>query len=965
MRGMTCEAMMAALLILVGMAPLHAQQSFTAERIIWSESEQIENFFSDYELVRLPARSISAHVHEHTTTSQMEWQFPNGMRWQLQLEAYDLRTDNLKLAVLNSKTTRREIPVEKTINTFRSLPGTTDARLTIRENFIYGYVQYQGEEWYIEPAQRFIPDADSDLFMVYPTSGVLPMPGLECGQTEKARYGGNITSSGGQRTGCQEVDIAVAADYSMYEHYGSAEGVLDHVEGILNNVAGNYDDEFDSEIQIRLTELLISSGADFDPWYSGLDAGTLLQSFRDWGRDGGFTNSFDVGQFWSRRNYQSQGSGGTIGLAYIGTLCGDNSYHILEDFIASAGFLRVMTAHELGHNFGCVHNYNPGEYECYASSRPDFIMDPGVSLSAAWTTGEFASCDANTANQVNAFLAENPCLAGCSDVCDPVSGLNAIFDPELPALDITWEDEGAFAYAILLKDMNSLLVDTFFTTGAELMLSDEISLCADYELTVAPICGEQWGTRQAILLETEEQAKMHIIDAKPTACNATSSSYDLVVEVAFEETSDDGFTIRVGEDYFPQMYETSPQLIVLEGLALPEDGAVYLEVMPNIEAANVCGGGAWLTTPDRACSLTMEENFDGCQLPLGWNCSSTYASGAMWQVGDSTRHTTNFGTGLNSFDGSCMLYFDDDVLGPYAEHTGRTTVTSPAFDFANWEEIQLSLRYNFNAFYSNNLASFSVEVYDGTTWATIYKDQSGQGCTPSEAWSGECFTDWSADLSLYANADFQIRFVYDDGGQWAEFVAIDDLMLEAQKSSAALPVEWGVFSAKSEEDQVLLHWNTVQEQNNEGFYIERSNDGRTFTTLEFVAGAGDSYHPQAYFHLDTRPLSGTSFYRLRQTDYAGDFSYSDIREVHHSGTTNNWQVNPNPVGPDGRVMLSGLPTGDNFSFVDLMAISGQHIERFTIEPGTTQLELSLPTQSLPSGVYLLRLANGQTRRLVR
>ena len=108
---MTCEAMMAALLILVGMAPLHAQQSFTAERIIWSESEQIENFFSDYELVRLPARSISAHVHEHTTTSQMEWQFPNGMRWQLQLEAYDLRTDNLKLSVLNSKTTRREIPV--------------------------------------------------------------------------------------------------------------------------------------------------------------------------------------------------------------------------------------------------------------------------------------------------------------------------------------------------------------------------------------------------------------------------------------------------------------------------------------------------------------------------------------------------------------------------------------------------------------------------------------------------------------------------------------------------------------------------------------------------------------------------------------------------------------------------------------------------------------------------------------
>lgn len=62
----------------------------------------------------------------------------------------------------------------------------------------------------------------------------------------------------------------------MYEYYGFVEGVFDYVEGILNNVVGNYDDEFDSEIQICLIELLISSGVDFDFWYSGLDVGILF-----------------------------------------------------------------------------------------------------------------------------------------------------------------------------------------------------------------------------------------------------------------------------------------------------------------------------------------------------------------------------------------------------------------------------------------------------------------------------------------------------------------------------------------------------------------------------------------------------------------------------------------------------------------------------------------------------------------
>lgn len=246
-----------------------------------------------------------------------------------------------------------------------------------------------------------------------------------------------------------------------------------------------------------------------------------------------------------------------IGLVYIGILCGDNFYYILEDFIVSVGFLWVMIVYEFGYNFGCVYNYNFGEYECYVSSCLDFIMDLGVSLLVVWIMGEFVSCDVNIVNQVNVFLVENFCLVGCLDVCDLVSGLNVIFDFELLVLDIIWEDEGVFVYVIFLKDMNSLLVDIFFIIGVELMLSDEILFCVDYEFIVVLICGEQWGICQVIFLEMEEQVKMYIIDVKFIVCNFIILFYDFVVEVVFEEIFDDGFIIWVGEDYFLQMYEIS------------------------------------------------------------------------------------------------------------------------------------------------------------------------------------------------------------------------------------------------------------------------------------------------------------------------------------------------------------------------------------------------------------------------
>ena len=311
-----------------------------------------------------------------------------------------------------------------------------------------------------------------------------------------------------------------------------------------------------------------------------------------------------------------------------------------------------------------------------------------------------------------------------------------------------------------------------------------------------------------------------------------------------------------------------------------------------------------------------------------------------------------------------MLYFDDDLLGPFAENTGTTYLYSAVYDFADYESVELSLVYNFNAFYSHPYSAFTIDVFNGESWVNVLTDETTSGCWPSDAWGIACLTSYLSDLSSFANADFQIRFGYRDGGQWAEFVALDDFRLDAIKRSSILPVEWGTFTAKPIAKEVRLDWATVQEFNNQGFHIERSGDGRNFDDLAFVASVGDHYELQSYFHFDTRPLPGTSYYRLRQEDLDGSFTYSDIREVALLDLTTDWQVYPNPVGHDGQLQVNWLQAEDYFAAFELLSTTGQVVRQFRVDTSPGWASASIDLSGLPSGVYFLRNGDGGVKRVV-
>jgi hypothetical protein len=107
---------------------------------------------------------------------------------------------------------------------------------------------------------------------------------------------------------------------------------------------------------------------------------------------------------------------------------------------------------------------------------------------------------------------------------------------------------------------------------------------------------------------------------------------------------------------------------------------------------------------------------------------------------------------------------------------------------------------------------------------------------------------------------------------------------------AALPIELLYFRAEQKEQQVQLSWATAKEINNDYFTIERSADGQNFSELLRVNGAGNSQQMQQYTATDASPLSGTSYYRLKQTDKDGTFSYSKVAAIQAGKAGNLLQV---------------------------------------------------------------------------
>jgi hypothetical protein len=113
--------------------------------------------------------------------------------------------------------------------------------------------------------------------------------------------------------------------------------------------------------------------------------------------------------------------------------------------------------------------------------------------------------------------------------------------------------------------------------------------------------------------------------------------------------------------------------------------------------------------------------------------------------------------------------------------------------------------------------------------------------------------------------------------------------------TGTLPIQLSPFTAqKTNSDEINLQWTTESEINNDYFTIERSSDGIAFETITKQKGAGNSTQKLFYSFIDKLPFNGKNYYRLKQTDYDGKFTFSQVVFVQINQTKDKIILYPNP-----------------------------------------------------------------------
>jgi hypothetical protein len=172
----------------------------------------------------------------------------------------------------------------------------------------------------------------------------------------------------------------------------------------------------------------------------------------------------------------------------------------------------------------------------------------------------------------------------------------------------------------------------------------------------------------------------------------------------------------------------------------------------------------------------------------------------------------------------------------------------------------------------------------------------------------------------------------------------------AYENEVTLGVNLLYFNAKQYDNEVQLSWSTASETNNDYFVVERSSDGKHFEEVSTEKGAGNSTHRNYYFSWDLRPYKGISYYRLKQVDFDGRYTYSHIQSVDMKGLLS---IYPNPS--NGLFFVFGLSKSDSIS-ITLINVNGVVITQDSfIKNGCATIDLSLQ----PDGIYYVKIVDGE------
>lgn len=136
-------------------------------------------------------------------------------------------------------------------------------------------------------------------------------------------------------------------------------------------------------------------------------------------------------------------------------------------------------------------------------------------------------------------------------------------------------------------------------------------------------------------------------------------------------------------------------------------------------------------------------------------------------------------------------------------------------------------------------------------------------------------------VSIAPGEEIMLRWTDLNDASNDHHLQIDDLEVTPYTVSCltVLPVEFSAFTATLQHQQPVLNWTTASEKDNAWFEVERSFEGGPFEAIGRVNGNGNSTQPIHYQFIDRTAEPGVYYYRLRQVDYNGAYSFSELQAL--------------------------------------------------------------------------------------